>query len=99
MSSYFFLLLYFSISVQISMIMLNSLKQQLSDNCPMITGGSFDTNRRCFINIKNIHVTNGVALSLFKLEYMPTKEIIHLMNPFLLLVIKNVPKTSPFVLI
>ena len=98
MSSYFFLLLYFSISVQISMIMLNSLKKtfwQLSG----ITGGSFDTNRRCFININNMHITNGVTLSIFILEYVPTKEIIYFMNSFLLLVIKNVLKTSPFVLI
>ena len=34
MSSDFFLLLYFSISVQFGMNMLNNLKQQLSDNCP-----------------------------------------------------------------
>ena len=49
--------------------------------------------------MKNMHITNGVTLSIFILEYVPTKEIIYFMNSFLLLVIKNVLKMSPFVLI
>lgn len=83
MSSNFFLLLYFSISVQFGMNMLNNLKQQLSDNCPKYLVAAFIQT----------------PLTLFILEYIPTKEIIYLMNSFLLPVVKNVLKTFPFLLI